>query len=115
MNERSAKLLLWSPRLLGILVCLFLSLFALDAFGSSKTPTRALVDFAIHVAPVLVLLAVVAVSWRWEWVGAMVFTGVAVGYAYVARTHVSWIAVISGPLLGVGVLFLWSWRHRRVQ
>ena len=32
MTHRSQLLLLWSPRLLGIVVCLFLSLFALDAF-----------------------------------------------------------------------------------
>jgi hypothetical protein len=115
VNERSVKLLLWSPRVLGILACLFLSLFAFDAFGGDKTLTQALTGFGIHVSPVLILLAVVAVSWRWEWVGAVVFTGVAVGYAYIARNHVSWIAVISGPLLGVGVLFFWSWRHRRVQ
>jgi hypothetical protein len=42
-----------------------------------------------------------------------VFTGVAAGYAYLARDHVTWIAVISGPLLAVGVLFWYSWLHRR--
>lgn len=111
MSKMSGRLLLWSPRILGILVCLFLSLFAFDALGGGKTFTQALIDFAIHVAPMLLLLAVVAVSWRWQWVGAVVFTGLAVSYAYFARNHVSWIAVIAGPLLAVGVLFFWSWRH----
>lgn len=113
MDKWSGKLLLWSPRILGILVCFFLSLFAFDAFGSGQPLTQALTDFAMHVAPMLILLAVVAVSWRWAWVGAIVFTGLAVGYAYFARNHVSWIAVIAGPLLVVGVLFFWSWRHHR--
>lgn len=113
MSKRSGKLLLWSPRILGILVCLFLSLFALDAFGGSRSPIKALSDFAIHIAPMLILLAVVGVSWRWEWVGGIVFTGLAVGYAYVARNHASWILVVSGPLLIVGVLFLYSWIHHR--
>ena len=113
MNKRSGKLLLWSPRILGILVCLFLSLFALDAFGDGKTFIQVLPDFAIHVAPMLILLAVVGVSWRWEWVGGLVFTGLAAGYAYFARNHVSWILGIAGPLLVVGVLFFWSWRHHR--
>jgi hypothetical protein len=111
MTKQSGTLLLWSPRILGILVCFFLSLFALDAFGAGKPFGQALSDFGIHVAPMLVLLVIAAVSWRWEWVGAVVFTGLAVGYAYIARDHVSWIAVISGPLLVVGLLFLWSWRH----
>ena len=113
MTKRSGKLLLWSPRILGILVCVFLSLFALDAFGGGKTPIQALADFAIHIAPMLILLAIVGVSWRWEWVGGLVFTGLAAGYAYVARDHASWIFAIAGPLLVVGVLFFWSWLHHR--
>lgn len=113
MTKRSGKLLLWSPRVLGIFVCIFLSLFSLDAFGSGKTFIEAIPDFAIHVAPVLFLFAAVAVSWRWEWVGGLVFTGLAAYYAYVARSHVSWVAIIAGPLLVVGIMFFWSWIHRR--
>jgi CHASE2 domain-containing sensor protein len=113
MNMRLGKLLLWSPRILGVLVCLFLSLFALDAFGGGNTFIQALPDFAIHVAPMLILLAVVGVSWRWEWVGGLVFTGLAATYAYFARNHIDWILVIAGPLLIVGILFFWSWLHHR--
>jgi glucose-6-phosphate-specific signal transduction histidine kinase len=116
MTMRSGTLLLWSPRVLGILVCLFLSLFALDAFSGGKSVDRAVTDFLIHVAPMLALLGVVALSWRWEWVGGIVFTALALTYAYVARQHLSWIPVVSGPLLAVGVLFLWSWtQHRRLH
>jgi glucose-6-phosphate-specific signal transduction histidine kinase len=113
MTNWSGKLLHWSPRILGILVCLFLALFSLDAFEGEKTFAQTIVDFAIHLTPVLILLAVLVVAWRWEWVGALVFTGVAVVYAYVARTHVSWIPIIAGPLLLVGILFFWSWISRR--
>jgi len=116
VKKRSRNLLLWSPRVLAILLCLFLSLFALDAFGNGKTVSEALPDFAAHLAPMLMLLAVAGVSWRWEWVGGVVFTGLAVGYAYVARNHVSWVLCISVPLLVVGVLFLWSWhRHGDIR
>lgn len=116
MNARSRKLLLWSPRILAILVCLFLGLFALDAFGNGKTFSEALPDFATHIAPMLGLLAIAGVSWRWEWVGGLVFTGLAAAYAYVAREHASWVLSVSGPLLLVGVLFLWSWlRHSEIR
>jgi hypothetical protein len=116
MKKRSRNLLLWSPRILAILVCLFLSLFALDAFGNGTSLSDALPQFAIHVAPMLILLAVTGVSWRWEWVGGVVFTGLAVVYAYIARNHVPWVLCISVPLLVVGVLFLWSWqRHGEVR
>jgi hypothetical protein len=116
MNQRSRTLLLWSPRILAILVCLFLGLFALDAFGNGKSLREALPDFATHIAPMLGLLAVAGVSWRWEWVGALVFTGLSAAYAYVARDHVSWVLSVSGPLLLVGVLFFWSWlRHEEIR
>jgi hypothetical protein len=116
LSLRSNTLLLWGPRVLGTLVCLFLGLFALDAFDGARTFAQALPDFAMHVAPVLILLAVVGVSWRREWVGALVFTGLAAAYGYFARDHVSWIPVISGPLLIVGILYGWSWlRHRELR
>ena len=111
MNVRSARLLLWSPRILGILMCLFLSLFAFDAFEGGRTFIQSLPDFAIHLAPMPLLLAVVALAWRWEWVGALVFSGAAMAYAVFARDHLDWILFISGPLLIIGMLFLFSWIH----
>ncbi|MFI5309787.1 MAG: hypothetical protein ACHQQ3_01025 [Gemmatimonadales bacterium] len=113
MTTQPNKLLLWSPRVLGVLVCAWLAVFSLDAFGGNKSFVQALPDFAMHVAPMVVLLAVVAISWRWEWVGGLVFTCLAAGYAYFARNHLSWIPVIAGPLLIVGVLFCLSWLHHR--
>ena len=116
MAKRSDALLLWTPRILGILVCLFLSLFALDAFSAGKPLLEVARDFLIHVSPMLALLAVVALSWRWEWVGGLVFTGLAVAYAYMARHHWAWVSGVSGPLLVVGALFLLSWsQHRRLH
>jgi hypothetical protein len=112
MTRTLAKLLLWGPRTLGIAVALFLAMFALDAFGEAKPLSRALVDFAIHLLPAAVLLSVVAASWRREWVGGVGFIGLAVAYVFVARGRADWILVISGPLLTVGLLFLWSWWYR---
>ena len=113
MNEQSRRWIVWLPRVVAILVCLFLSLFALDAFGTGKPLGEALSDFAVHLAPTLVLAAVVALSWRWEWVGGLVFTGLGIAYAWLSRTHTSWVIAISLPLLAVGVLYGWSWRHHR--
>src|SRR5436309_7793969 len=112
MNGQSGRLLLWSPRILGVLLCLFLSVFALDAFGGRKGLLEAVPDFVVHMIPTIVLLAVVGLSWRREWIGGIVFVGLAFAYAYMSGRHVTWIAAISGPLLVVGGLFLWSWARR---
>src|SRR5688572_27011201 len=112
MVTTSRRLLLWSPRILGILVSLFIGLFALDAFSQGKPLLAALPDFVIHLIPALALLAVVAASWRRAWIGGVAFMGLAVLYATtLARDRIDWMLVISGPLVVVGALFWWSWRR----
>lgn len=86
MQRRSRRLVVWGPRILGILVCLFLSLFALDALGNGKTLRDSIPDAALHLAPALLLVALLVASWRWAWVGGFGFIAAAGGYAYVART-----------------------------
>ncbi len=113
MPNAPGRWLLWSPRILGLLICLFLSLFALDVFSEDVSVIEALPGFAVHVAPEAALLVIVGLSWRWEWIGGVAFTGLAAVYAYMAREHWGWILAISGPLLIVGLLFFWSWRHHR--
>jgi len=103
----------WLPRVVGLLVCLFLCVFSLDAFANEKSMIDALPDFAIHIAPPLTLIGVVALSWHRPWIGGIIFTGIAAVYAAVARAQPSWVLVISGPLLSVGLLWLWSWRDGR--
>lgn len=105
MTKATRKLLLWMPRISGILVALFLGVFAFDALDEG------IAAFLLHVAPTILLLLVVAVSWRWEWIGGAVFIGLAVLYGVSTGLRGDWLLVISGPQLLVGLSFLWSWRH----
>jgi hypothetical protein len=111
MTTTSARWLLWTPRVLGMLVGMFLGLFALDAFSESKPFLQALADFVIHLAPAAVLFGVVALAWRWEWVGGVAFVGLAIAYAVSVTGRPDWILTISAPLAIVGALFFLSWRH----
>ena len=109
MATTSDWLLLWSPRILGILVSVFIGLFALDAFGEGRPILQALPDFFIHLVPAGVLLAVVLASFRWPWLGGVAFVGLGILYAVtMSKGRVDWMLAISGPLLLVGTLFLWS-------
>ena len=54
MAQTTASLLLWSPRIVGILVSLFIGMFALDAFSEGKPFFQALPDFVIHLIPAFV-------------------------------------------------------------
>jgi hypothetical protein len=61
--------------------------------------------------PTFVVLIVLAISWRWEWVGAVIFSTLGVLYIVMAwgRFPLSVYFVISGPLFVVAGLFLANW------
>ncbi len=90
--------------LLGGLASLFVGSFALDATGA--------VDTLVHLVPMALVLGMLAVAWRWPTVGGAAFIAAAGAYALAAWDHPTWIAVIAGPLLAVGVLFVLSRRPR---
>ena len=106
MTRSAERILLWSPRVLGILVALFIGMFALDAVGEGIGP------FLVHLTPTFLMLIVVALSWRWPWVGGAVFIALAVLYSVSVWGRLDWILVIAGPLLVVGGLFVVSWRMK---
>jgi hypothetical protein len=101
----SGRALVWAPRILGIAVAFFIGVFALDALVEGP---RAIL---LHLVPTFVLLLAVFLAWHRPWVGALVFVALAVVYAATVPARPDWILVISGPLLVVGLLFLWSWRQ----
>jgi hypothetical protein len=111
---RKDLLLLWSPRILGIAMSLFFSLFALDAFEGGKPLAVVLTDFAIHLVPAAGVLAIVALSWRWPWIGGVAFVVLGAAYAPAVSFRLDWTLPISGPLLTAGALFLLSWRRHRL-
>ena len=114
MTKSSKRALFWSPRLLCILFAVFISLFALDVFSEARGFWQTALALSMHLIPTFVLVIVLLVSWRWEWVGAVMFTALAVLYMFAAPRHVNWIAYvcISGPLFLAGALFLLNWVRR---
>lgn len=113
MTALAPRLAYWAPRALGLLSSAFLALFALDAF-SGRSFREGLPGFAVHLIPAFALLALVAVAWRYERLGAAVFFLLALGYALMVGWRLDWVAAISGPLIVVGLLFLVSWSQSRV-
>lgn len=109
----SRRLLLWSPRVLGLLLTAFIGMFALDAFSEGKSLLRAVPDFIVHLIPAFILLAFVMLSFRRPWIGGVAFIGLAALYALtLSKGRLDWMLAISAPLLVVGALFLWSWFQR---
>jgi len=114
MTRPVKRLLFWTPRILCILFVVFVSLFALDVFGEGYGFWGTMLALLMHLIPTGVILIVLAISWRWEWVGGILFTALGALYLVMfwGRFHWSAYLLISGPLFLVGVLFLISWLYR---
>lgn len=111
MKRWVRQLLFWTPRVLGICFALFLSLFALDVFGAGYGFWGTLLALLIHLLPVFALLIGLALAWRWEWIGTVIFCGFSLWYlfAFGGRFPISVYWLIAGPPVIVGLLFLIDW------
>jgi hypothetical protein len=114
MKASAKNLLFWTPRILCLLFAAFLSLFALDVFKESGGFWDITVALLVHLVPSIVLLLLLALAWRWEFAGALLFAALGACYLVFSwgRFHWSTYAVISGPLFLIGALFLFNWRYR---
>lgn len=114
MDNGLKQFLYWAPRILCLLFAAFLSIFFLDVFSEDYSFWETVVALLMHLVPTTIVLVVLAVSWRWEWVGAVMFTAFGVLYLVMAwgRFPISVYFTISGPLFLVAGLFLVNWIMR---
>ena len=76
MNKSVKRVVFWLPRILCLLFAVFISLFALDVFGEGYGFWETIVAFLIHLIPTGLILIALAIAWRWEWIGAILFAAV---------------------------------------
>lgn len=112
MSGYSRHILFWAPRAICIAFALFLSMFALDVFGEGQGFWNTLLALAMHLIPTAIVVAVLVLAWRWEWIGAVLFAAVGIFYLAITLRHPDWILMVSGPLFLIAVLFLVSWLKR---
>jgi hypothetical protein len=103
-------LIVWAPRVLGLALAVFMTLFAFDGFQQGKPLGAALAEFVMQLLVPGVLVAIVVLSWRRPWIGGVAFVLLGALYAVSAWSRPDWVLAISGPLLAVGALFFWSGR-----
>lgn len=116
MRRPVNRLLYWTPRVLCILFAAFISIFAADVFSEARGFWQTALALLMHLIPTLLIIAVLVVSWRREWIGGVLF--IALGVLYIVwawnRPFAKWYVflLIAGPPILAGVLFLLNWRHR---
>ena len=88
---------------------MFLSLFALDVFSEGYGFGETIIALLIHLIPTYIIVILLAIAWRSELVGAILFIALALCNLLVSE-GMGW--VISGPLILLGVLFLFNWIYK---
>lgn len=63
----------WLPRIICIAAILFVGIFALDSFAPGLTIWQQIGGFLIHLIPNYVLIALLIVAWKWEYVGGILY------------------------------------------
>jgi len=124
--KTSSKILHWTPRILCILAILFVSMFALDAFGPDMTIWQQVGAFIIHLIPSFVLAFLLFIAWKWELIGGIIFTLIGIGFSPIIylhnynMNHSVWMSLgiilsITFPFVVVGVLFIASHLAKRKE
>jgi len=88
--EASVKIYHWVPRIICILALIFVSMFSLDAFDPGLSIGKQILGFIMHQIPVFILLALLIVAWKWEYIGGLIF-------------------ILLGVILSV-LVFIWNYR-----
>jgi len=121
--EKVNRFIFWTPRILAIIFILFLALFSLDTFDSCNGFFDCALGLFMHNIPSLVLLVVLIISWKYEWVGGVVF--ILAGLLYIGFIlkniistgfegyYLSWAVQISGIAFLVGILFFVNWKQKK--
>jgi hypothetical protein len=108
------KALYWTPRILTIIFILFLGMFAFDVFEGDASFVKKLGGFLIHLIPNFVLILILIVAWKHEWIGTIAFAMVGIAYIVMfwGRFPVATYLIISGPLFLIAALFWLNWINR---
>lgn len=118
--EKSIRLFHWLPRIICILAILFVSMFALDAFAPELTFWQQIGGFLLHLIPSYIMIVLLIVAWKWEYVGGIIFTILGFGFSVSVfllnynRNHFSAAQslintlIVAIPFVLVGILFMVS-------
>lgn len=116
----------WLPRILCIAAILFISMFALDSFGTGEPVWRQVLAFIVHLIPVYFIVAILVFAWNYEKIGGLSFiafglltTPLIFMHNYAINNSVwislSIILMITLPFVLIGGLFLLSHHMKKRQ
>ena len=110
MSKPIRQLIYWTPRIIGILFVALFTMVSFDVFVEGIGFWDAILALLTHLIPAAIMAAVLAISWRWEWTGGVLYILCSVLYVLAFRgAALALYLWISLPLFIAGVLFLGNW------
>ncbi|MFA5030972.1 MAG: hypothetical protein WC495_05285 [Patescibacteria group bacterium] len=100
------KFLYWAPRILSILLVVFISLFSLDIFDGSYIGWEIVLGFVIHLLPVFVAIMFIIIAWKWEKIGGSLFILLGIAFVFIGGYELIAILLFTIPCIIVGGMFL---------
>ncbi|MDD4662118.1 MAG: hypothetical protein PHG24_02450, partial [Candidatus Pacebacteria bacterium] len=104
------KIIFYLSRILSIALILFLSLFALDVF-TEYSGFSIIIPLLIHLLPSIAIIFVTVIAFEYALLGAILF--ILFGLAYLFLVGVSNCAIITIPMVFIGILFIINWLLRK--
>jgi len=101
----------WTPRILCILLALFLSFFSFDVFGLGTNAWKTALAFIMHNIPTIIIVLVLIFSWKRSWLGAICFTIIGIVFFFLMPGKSTSLILVL-PIIGIGVLFYLNWLFR---
>ncbi|MDK2936767.1 MAG: hypothetical protein PWP62_1775 [Eubacteriaceae bacterium] len=118
------KWLFWTPRILSILLVAFLFMFSFDVYSPGMRVGEVALGFLMHNIPVIILIIIIVFAWKWELIGAIVFS--LAGLLYMGLTianmfngdlpwylALSWSLTLSGPAFVIAFLYFLNWKKKK--
>jgi hypothetical protein len=120
LDPRLAMFVYRTPRVAGLLISLFVGLFAFDSFSRELSFWDNVAVFLEHAAPAIMLLFLVAIAWRYPLIGAVAFglaAVILVGIAAGSPTVVGNLLLFGLPMALIAALFWanWKWKEQIPQ
>ena len=102
------KKLIIIPRILAIAFIIFISIFALDSFGTEAPLTQEFIGLIIHLVPTYILIAALFVFWKKPYYCGISFIIIAIGFTIYFNTFRNIYSLILISLLPafIGFLFI---------
>ena len=123
--SNSKDFFFWLPRLICIAAILFVSIFAFDSFAPGLTIWQQIGGFLIHLIPNYVLIALLIVAWKWEYVGGLLYVIIGLGFSvwifqinftrnqFTLGQSLFNAAIIAFPFVLAGILFIVSHNRKK--